>query len=437
VEGTRRGGADAVQDSTVTSSAPMARRIGTADAVVLGLGSMIGAGVFAVFAPAAAAAGTGLLIGLAIAAVVAFCNATSSAQLAAQHPTSGGTYLYGRVQLGPWPGFVAGWSFVVGKTASCAAMALTFATYAAPAGWDRPVAVAAIVVLAGVNCLGVTRTAALTRVVVGLVMVVLVLAVVAGLASDRAGPGGLDVGALRGGWHGVLQSAGLMFFAFAGYARLATMGEEVKDPRRTIPRAVTIALGTVVVLYAVVATALLAVLGADGLAASSTPVADLATAGGWGWAGPVVRTAAAAAALGALLALIAGVGRTVLAMARHGDLPGWLSAIHPRYDVPHRAEISVALVACVLVMTIDLRGAIGFSSFGVLLYYLVANASALTQTGGHRRYPRPVQVLGAAGCVVLGLTLPPGAIIGGLVVVLTGVAYRLIRGPEDVERASR
>ncbi|HSP59438.1 MAG TPA: amino acid permease, partial [Ornithinimicrobium sp.] len=144
----------------------LARRLGTTDAVVLGLGSMIGAGVFAAFAPAARVAGAGLLVGLALAALVAYANATSSAQLAAQYPTSGGTYVYGRERLGPWWGFVAGWGFVVGKTASCAAMALTFAAYAAPPGWERPVAVAAVAALATVNYHGVTRTAGLTRILV-------------------------------------------------------------------------------------------------------------------------------------------------------------------------------------------------------------------------------------------------------------------------------
>src|ERR687894_500937 len=150
----------------MTDQPRLARRLGTTDAVVIGLGSMIGAGVFSAFAPAAAAAGAGLLVGLAIAAFVAYCNATASAQLAAQYPTSGGTYVYGRQRLGDWHGFLAGWGFVIGKTASCAAMALTFASYAAPDGWARPVAVAAVLGLAAVNYRGVTRTARLARVIV-------------------------------------------------------------------------------------------------------------------------------------------------------------------------------------------------------------------------------------------------------------------------------
>src|SRR3954471_21712777 len=161
------------------SGAALDRRLGLRDAVFIGLGSMIGAGVFAAYAPAARAAGTGLLVGLAVAAVVAYCNATSSAQLAAAYPRAGGTYLYGREVLGEWWGYLAGWGFMVGKTASCAAMAPTFAAYVAPDGWLRPPAAAVVVVLTLVNCAGVSRTALFTRVLVSLVLIVLVVATVA------------------------------------------------------------------------------------------------------------------------------------------------------------------------------------------------------------------------------------------------------------------
>ncbi|GIG39161.1 APC family permease [Cellulomonas phragmiteti] len=414
----------------MTGQGALARHLGTRDAVVIGLGSMIGAGVFAAFAPAAQAAGAGLLVGLALAAVVAYANATASAQLAAQYPTSGGTYVYGRERLGPWWGYLAGWGFVIGKTASCAAMALTFGAYAAPPGWERPVAVLAVAALAAVNYRGITRTARLTRIIVVVVLLALVVVVLAGLTGGeprwaRVGPGAGDAGAL--GWYGVLQSAGLLFFAFAGYARIATLGEEVRDPRRTIPRAIQLALGITVVVYAVVAVTVLAVLGPDGTAATPTPLAAVVDASTWSWAGPVVRVGAAAAALGALLALVAGVGRTGLAMAREGDLPRWLAAVHPRYQVPHHAEVALAVVVGVLVLTVDLRGAIGFSSFGVLLYYLVANLAAWTQTGEHRRFPRALQGVGVVGCVVLLATLPVAAVLTGLAVLAVGVVLRLGR----------
>lgn len=406
---------------------PLARRLGLVDAVVIGVGSMVGAGVFASFAPASAVAGAGLLIGLAVAAVVAFCNATSSAQLAAQYPTSGGTYVYGRERLGEWPGFAAGWTFVIGKTASSAAMALVFAAYVAPAGYTELVAILAITALTTVNCFGITRTAVLTKILVTAVLTVLVIAVVLGLTGSSV-PAVDGLGSFtENGWYGILQSAGLLFFAFAGYARIATLGEEVVRPERTIPRAIVSALGIALLVYTLVAVTLLTVLGPELLASSSAPLVDLAVASGHSWASPVMRIGAGLAALGALLALIAGIGRTSLAMARHRDLPSYLAAVHPRYSVPHRAEITLAVIVCVLVLTVDLRDAIGFSSFGVLLYYLVANLSAFTQDAEHRRYPRALQVIGSIGCVVLIATLPVPSIVVGTVVVALGVGYRLLR----------
>jgi APA family basic amino acid/polyamine antiporter len=400
----------------------LARRLGMLDATLIGLGSMLGAGVFAAFAPAARAAGAGLLIGLALAAFVAYCNAAASAQLAAVYPASGGTYVYGRERLGEWWGFLAGWGFVVGKTASCAAMALTFASYAVP-GYERPVAVAAVLALSAVNYRGVTNTARLTRVLLVVVVGALGVVVAAGLGG---GAGWTAGGWTAGGWYGVLQSGGLLFFAFAGYARIATMGAEVREPQRTIPRAILTALAVALALYALVAAAVLAVLGPGGLASSSAPLAAAVRASGWDWAVPLVRIGAAAASLGALLALIAGVARTGLAMASHDDLPRWLAAVHPRFRVPHHAEVALAAAVSVLVWLMDLRAAIGFSSLGVLIYYGIANASAFTQPPGQRRFPRALQVAGLAGCLVLVATLPPSAILAGLGVFAVGIVYRRI-----------
>lgn len=412
----------------------LARRLTTTDAVVIGLGSMIGAGVFAAFAPAAQAAGSALLVGLFIAAVVAYANATSSAQLAAQYPTSGGTYVYGRERLGHWWGYLASWCFVIGKTASCAAMALTFAAYAAPDGWERPIAALAIVALATVNYHGVSRTAALTKIIVTLVLVALATAVVVSISAgdpqwSRVHPfgGAGGTGGTSGTWYGVLQSAGLLFFAFAGYARIATMGEEVRDPKRTIPRAIQLALGLTIIVYAIIAVTLLATLGPDGMAESNAPLASAVDESGLGWAGIVVRTGGALASLGALLALIAGVGRTSLAMAREEDLPSWLAAVHPKYRVPHRAEVALAIIVCILVLTVDLREAIGSSSFGVLLYYLIANVSAWTQDREHRLYPKALQVVGMLGCVILVATLPIASVAVGLGVLTVGVLLRFVR----------
>jgi APA family basic amino acid/polyamine antiporter len=415
----------------VTDRAPLARRLGAFDAVVIGLGAMIGAGVFSAFAPAAEAAGSWLLVGLALAAFVAYCNATASAQLAARYPTSGGTYVYGRERLGPWWGFVAGYGFVVGKTASCAAMALTFAAYGFPgARWqERAVAVVLVLALTAVNLRGITRTAALARVLVAGSLLALAIAVGVVLTSGDAAAGRLTEEGLPHGPYGILQSAGLLFFAFAGYARIATLGEEVRDPERTIPRAIPTALGITVVVYAAVGIAVLAALGPSALSASGAPVADAVEAVGSVWAEPVVRVGASLASAGALLALIAGVGRTVLAMADEGDLPRRLSDVDPRYSVPRHAELSVGIAVVALVLLTDLRGAIGFSSFGVLTYYAIANAAAFTQRGAERRWPRALNVVGLVGCVALVATLPLRSVVAGVAMFAVGIGARLaLRG---------
>lgn len=410
------------------SSPGLARRLGTGDAVVIGLGSMIGAGVFAAFGPAAQAAGTGLLIGLAIAAVIAYCNATASAQLAAVYPTSGGTYIYGRERLGEWWGFTAGWGFVIGKTASCAAMALTFATYAVPGpAWlHHVVAVAGIIGLTALNYHGVRKTALLTRILVAatvIALAVLVVGIVVGGGASVDNLGGLRAFG-TGGFYGILQSAGLLFFAFAGYARIATMGEEVRNPARTIPKAIPIALGITVAIYLVIGVAALLAAGPDRLAGAAAPLAEAVTDADAGALVPVVRIGAALASLGALLALIAGVGRTTLAMARNRDLPRWLAAVHDRHKVPHHAEIALAVIVSVLVLFTDLRGVIGFSSFGVLVYYGIANASALTQPAEQRRWPRPLHMLGVLSCAVLVASLPVVSVIAGVIMFAAGLVGR-------------
>jgi basic amino acid/polyamine antiporter, APA family len=402
------------------------RRLGTFDAAVIGVGSMVGAGFFSAIGPAAESAGSWLVLGLAVAAFVAFCNAGASAQLAAQYPLSGGTYVYGRERLGPWWGFAAGWCFVTGKTASCAAMALTFGAYVAPGSGvvRRLLGMLAVVALTAVTLRGIERTAQLTRWLVGVSVGVLVLTVAILSTSGETDAGGLTVGEPDA--YGILQAAGLLFFAFAGYARIATLAEEVRDPARTIPRAIVTALAAVLLLYLAVAVSALVVAGPDALAVSSAPLRTAVELAGADWAKPLVTAGAVVASLGALLALLAGVARTALAMGRNRDLPSRLAAVDPGRSVPVVAQIAVAAVVMLLVATIDLRGMIGFSSFGVLLYYAVANASAWTQEDRARRWPRALQAAGLAGCLTLVVTLPPVSVVVGVAVLAVGCLGRVL-----------
>jgi basic amino acid/polyamine antiporter, APA family len=329
--------------------------------------------------------------------------------------------VYGRERLGEFWGYLAGWGFVVGKTASCAAMALTVGFYAWPAQ-AHAVAVAAVVALTAVNYAGIQKSAMVTRILVGLVLAVLAAFVVIALTSGHADVARLDIGDdVTAG--GVLQAAGLLFFAFAGYARIATLGEEVRDPAQTIPRAIPIALGLTLIVYAVVAVVALAVLGNDGLARAAAPLADAVRAAGAAGFEPVVRVGAVVAALGSLLSLILGVSRTTFAMARDRHLPHRLSVVHERFKVPHRAELAVGVVVAALAAIADVRGAIGFSSFAVLVYYAIANASAWTL--GDRIVP----AVGLIGCLVLAFALPVTSVLIGAAVLLVGAAVYPVRRP--------
>lgn len=217
----------------------------------------------------------------------------------------------------------------------------------------------------------------------------------------------------------MLQGAGFLFFAFAGYARIATLGEEVRDPERTIPRAIPIALGLTLALYAAVALVVLRV-GPEVVAGSRTPLVDVARMLTTDWFSTVVAGTGVLAAAGTLLALVLGVSRTTLAMARDGHLPHTLAAVHPTRQIPHHAELAVGLVVAVVVLAADVRQAIGFSSFAVLTYFAVANTSALTlpRSAGSKVVP----VLGVLGCALVAVTLPLPTVLAGVVVLAAGVA---------------
>ncbi len=314
---------------------------------------------------------------------------------------------------------------MIGKLASCAAMALTFAFYAAPSS-SRPLAVGAVIALTAVNYFGVTKTALLTRVIVTIVLASLAIVVAAVVFGGAA-----DVSRLQplttGGLYGILQAAGLLFFAFTGYARIATLGEEVVDPARTIPRAIPMALAITLVVYALVAVSALLAVDVATLAQAPAPLRAAVEAGRWGFLSPVVRIGATVASLGVLLSLLAGVSRTAFAMASDHDLPSFLAAVHPRYRVPHHAELAVGTIVATIAAVADIRDAIGFSSFAVLTYYAVANASAFTLSPAERRWSRGLAVCGVVGCAILAFSLPINAVIGGSALLIAGAAVFVLR----------
>ncbi|MGB5937754.1 MAG: APC family permease [Ornithinimicrobium sp.] len=411
--------------SNADASSSMRRTLGLSQAVTIGIASMIGAGVFVVWAPAAQRAGGWLLLSLMLVAVVAACNAYTSAILAVRYPAAGGTYVYGTRCLGPFAGYLAGWCFVVGKIASCAAMALTIGVYLVP-DHERIAAVLAVLVLSAANAFGAHRSASLSKVLVSVVLSVLAGLAISTLWAAVTGSPSLASAAsskaMEPTAYGVFQAAGLLFFACAGYARIATLAEEVKNPERTLTQAVGITFCVVVSVYVLVAMVVLATIGVDGAAASVAPVAavaDVLWGGDFGW---VVQVAVLCAAGGALLNMLLGVSRMMLAMARDQHFPRALAFVGGPHQLPWLAEAAVTVVVLAVVLSLDVRGAIGFSSFGVLLYYAVTNLSAWTVRGSSW-WRHGIPVIGLIGCLTLVATLPLPSVIGGVVVIAAGIGW--------------
>lgn len=402
------------------------RSLNTLDAVAIGLGSMIGAGIFTALAPAASVAGSGLLIGLGIASVVAFFNASSSAQLARLYPSSGGTYVYARERLNGFWAWVAGWGFVFGKLASCAAVALTFGYYLAPAQ-ARYLAAGAVIAFMVLNYFGIKKTANTTKVIVALVIAALLVTVAMAIGGGQPRLANLQPLFGTGGLYGILQSAGIWFFAFAGYSRIATLAEEVKEPKKSIPRAILIGLAATLLIYAAVVVSALLVVGPERLAYSDAPlvtVIQVAGADHFQW---LVKFGSTLATLGVLASLMAGVSRTLFAIAADGNMPGYLAKVHPVHKVPHLAEITVGITVTAVVLLADVRAAIGFSAFTVLLYYTITNIAAFTLAPKERLFNKSLSALGVVGCLLLAFTLPMASILTGGGVMVAGLAIYALR----------
>ena len=375
---------------------------------------MLGAGVFVVFGPAALLAGSWLQFAIVLAAIVAYLNASTIAQLAAVVSRPGGTYAFGRHYLSNNWGFLAGAAFLIGKMGSAAAIALVFASYLTP-GFEILTATLAIVVMAFINILGVNRTAFGSKVLAGITTLFLVVLALAALSAPATNtpleaPTGI----------GVLTAASLFFFAFAGYARVATLGDEVRNSRTAVPRAIIISLGIVFVLYLSIGWLVENRLGSL-VIGSVTPLADLA-AMSFG-SGSFVFVFAAVAALGSLLALLAGMSRTAATMAEDGELPR-LFARRSKNATPWIAELTIALIAIALAASGSFALTIGLSSFAVLVYYAIANLAGYRQPAVEAKRSKVWNILGLLLCLALAFSVPLEGLVLGMVALLTAMILR-------------
>ncbi len=407
--------------------ASLRRSLGVTHSTGIGVAAMLGAGVFFVWAPAYQFAGSWLLVSLGIAAVIATINALVTTQLAVNHPRSGGIYAFGRHYRGPLTGFIAGWMFLTGKTASVAAVAVIAASYLFP-GSARWVAVGLVAVGTLVTVTGIRQTATVSL-TIALVVSVGLVALVTNSVVNPGAPVVEQSVAEPGSLFGVLTAAGLIFFAFAGYARMATLAEEVVEPRKTLPRAIGVALAVVLALYVMVAWAVFRVLpGYSG--EFDTPLRVLAPEQ-FPW---LVSVLAVTACLGSLLAILAGLSRTALQMGRSGDLPRLLGRVSSKTGGPVMAEVAVGVAAMCAVVILDTTNLVALSGAGVLTYYAIGHWSALAQPRSEHLVPRGVPIIGLVMCLVLVATLPWVSLVVAGVSLAAGLAWFAVA--ERVRRRS-
>ncbi|MBX2939804.1 MAG: amino acid permease [Ferruginibacter sp.] len=396
------------------------------DAVGVGLGAIIGAGIFVVTGVAAGVSGPAFIIGLIVAGIVAAFNGLSSAQLAAIYPHSGGTYEYGYRLLNPALGFSAGWMFLISKLTAAGVVAIGFGRYfyqLVPIVSPLTISVFAVIFLTVANYFGIKKAGKLNFVIVSVTLLSLIYLVFSGIPDVKIenfkpfAPFGI---------FGIAEASALLFFAFTGYARIATLAEEVIEPHKTIPKAIVVTIVIAIILYAAVSFVAIGVIGTERMAESQSPLQKVAEA----LSTPAIRTVitigASTAMLGVLLSQILGISRMMLAMGRRNDLPPIFQKVHQTYHVPHWGIIWTGFIIMLLTITGTFEFIVRAATFTILLYYSITNVAALKQQKQDQKYGRLIPVLGLIGCLVMSVSLPFNVIITGAGLLLIGFICRFI-----------
>ena len=410
----------------ITKDKGLLRLLTLKDAVGVGLGAIIGAGIFVVTGIAAGVSGPAFLVGLLVAGIIATFNALSSAQLAAKYPHSGGTYEYGYILINPSFGFSAGWMFLISKLSAAGVVAIGFGSYfyqLVPIASPLAFSASAVILLTAVNYFGIKKAGILNLMIVVITLLSLLYLVFSGIPEvNRANfkpfaPFGIS---------GITEAAALLFFAFTGYARIATLAEEVAEPKKTIPRAIIITIVIAILLYVAISVVAIGVIGTESMANSKSPLQVVADALSTPAISTIITIGESTAMLGVLLSQVLGISRMMLAMGRRNDLPPFFQTIHKRYRVPHIGILITGIIILLLTIIGSFEFIVRSATFTILLYYSITNIAALRQPKNERMYGRLIPILGLLGCLAMSVSLPLNVILSGIGLLLTGFAVRFL-----------
>lgn len=414
-------------EQKIKTDSQLKRELNLLDAVGIGLGAIVGAGIFVVSGVAAGMAGPAMLISLLIAGLAAACNGLSSAQLAARFPKAGGTYEYGYELIHPLAGFSAGWMFLASKLAAGGVVALGLGSYWVrffPGMDQRWIATVAALLLVIANLAGIKKAGLLNRLIVSITLLALLYFILAG--TSKIDPTNFAPFAPQG-FSGVARATGVLFFAFTGYARIATLGEEVRNPQKTIPRAIVITLIISFVLYSLIVFVALGTVGATEIARGESPIFAAAEVIGNDYPAllNIIGVAAITAMLGVLLSQILGTSRVFFAMGRRGDMPHFFSKVSPN-AVPIYGVLASGAVVLLTIWLGELVAVTQAASFTILIYYGIANFAALRLANEERFLPRWISALGLLLCILMAASLALQIIIAGIILLIIGLVLRII-----------
>jgi APA family basic amino acid/polyamine antiporter len=403
--------------------AGLKREIGLFGATALGIGAIIGSGIFIVTGIVAGIAGPAMIISVLIAGIIALFSAISVAELSVYLPEEGGTYAFAQKLISPFAGFIAGWIWVFSNIFVGAAVSLGFAHYFVtlfPAVPVKVIAVMICIIFIIINYFGLKESTLLNNALVTSKVLILLFFVAVGLGFFRVdhftplAPMGMT---------GILGGAALIFFAYTGFARVTIMAEEVKEPEKTIPRSIFLALGISTILYILVSLVAVGLTGTSNLALSGSPLADAIRITGNPGAVLLISLGAMIATASVLLTTIMGISRIVFAMARNNDLPPFLSRISPRFSTPHYAIWITGFFMVAAVLIADLALVIAISTLAMLIFYFIANIAALRLPRKYQRFPSVVPIIGAATCVGLVAFLNTSSWIIGIIGLGIGAVW--------------
>ena len=405
------------------------RSLGLFDATAISVGAIVGAGIFVVIGITAGYAGSALIISMLIAAVISSFSALSFAELTAWSPREGSVYEFGRQLISPFTGFLSGWMWMLSNTFSGAAVSLGFANYFTnllPTFPPQAVAAFLCIGFTALNFIGLKESAIINNLLVTAKLAILAFFCVFGLFYTNIA----NFKPFLPLQTGVLTGAFYIFFAYGGFGRIAVIAEEVKNPRKNVPRAIILSLIVSTIFYVVVGLVAVGLVGGPVLSQSSSPLSQAISITGSSIAMRIISVGGLLATASVLLTSILGVSRMAFAMARGNDLPNKLTYLHVKFKTPYYAIWMTGIIMALLVLFFDLSSVVAVSTFSMLFYYASANVSALRLKTEERRYSKVVPILGVVTCILLLVFVVFASVqswLIGIVSLLAGIIYYTIK----------